>query len=508
MRAFFAAAALACVSRAQQPTVNIVDGNCATDSDSGAQIDFFPHKSSGAAKFQVTVAPNYSLLWDVTYHDTYKVLLNKQTSESFVLYQCGTPAPALPNITRSWSVPVKKAATTSTTYLPFLEMLGERDAVAAYASSFDYVSSSCMRRLHRDGACAEAYDSATYSPDNTQLEALGVDVTFATTYDGAVHNAFVMSDVFEDSVLKIAEYVEVVGLFFNREAEATAVITKMVENYSCAKTELAKLSAESGTKLKVLYSAYYDGSWSVPACPSWYCEIVEAAGATLLTAAAAGIEGEVVPAWGGPGRLSTSQLLELGAEADVWISADAWGPLEAEPFASTASLKAVQNKRVFDIQGKNGFSDWFERRVVEPDTVLQDVAAALYPYSEYGRMHERVWLRDVIGGEAVTLRAVEADLDAACPATTAAYNYGSTIDSCATDEPTAAPTAAPTPVPTAAPTAAPTPVPTAAPTAAPTPVPTAAPTAAPTPAPTAASDGANRAPLLFGALAAVAAGLF
>ena len=38
-------------------------------------------------------------------------------------------------------VPLTKIATTSTTYLAFLEMLGERKALKSYQSSFQYVSS-------------------------------------------------------------------------------------------------------------------------------------------------------------------------------------------------------------------------------------------------------------------------------------------------------------------------------------------------------------------------------
>lgn len=183
----------------------------------------------------------------VSYHGTYKVLTDA-SHKQHVLYLCGTPAPSADGFAANasfWRVPISKVATTSTTYLPFLEMIGERGSLAAYASSFEYVTSACALKLHRDGDVAEAYDSASYSMDNAMLEDLGVELTIADMWSASAHNAFVMSDTQEDSVLKIAEYVELVALFFNREAEATAAITSMVENYMCAKASAAELAARS-----------------------------------------------------------------------------------------------------------------------------------------------------------------------------------------------------------------------------------------------------------------------
>merc|ERR1740138_1812665 len=115
-----------------------------------------------------------------------------------------------------------------------------------------------------------------------------------------------MTDIYEDSILKGAEYVELVGLFFNKEKEATEIITRMIHNYECAKDQLAKLANEANEPAKVLYTSYYGGSWSIPTCPNWYCEIIQDAGAHILTAAEVGMEGEL-ESWGTK-RLSTRQV--------------------------------------------------------------------------------------------------------------------------------------------------------------------------------------------------------
>lgn len=411
-----------------EPVENLFGDACVEGFDDGLGFDFFPDKSNVGDKFLATVSPDYSLLWNVSYHGTYKVLTDA-SHKQHVLYLCGTPAPSADGFAANasfWRVPISKVATTSTTYLPFLEMIGERGSLAAYASSFEYVTSACALKLHRDGDVAEAYDSASYSMDNAMLEDLGVELTIADMWSASAHNAFVMSDTQEDSVLKIAEYVELVALFFNREAEATAAITSMVENYMCAKASAAELAA-AAEPVKVLWSTEWNGGWSIAACPSWYCEIVEAAGGAVLEASEYGMEGEVT-IWGTT-YLSTAQVAELALNADVWIVP---GAFDSSFAANFSHVPAVSNGRLFDYQGVNGANDWFERRVVEPDTVLQDVAQALYPTSALFADHQRKWLRDVTTEAASDTTLLSSDLDASCPDVTADYAYGS-MTSCAAE---------------------------------------------------------------------------
>ena len=89
------------------------------------------------------------------------------------------------------------------------------------------------------------------------------------------------------------------------------------------------------------------------------------------------------------------------------------------------STQAWENGRVFDNQGPNGANDWFERRVVEPDAMLQDLALAFYPDDGPIATFSRKWLRDVRAGEPIGGVADE-DLDAACPDIDAPYEFSST----------------------------------------------------------------------------------
>ena len=104
---------------------------------------------------------------------TYKVITNSYSGQTTVAYQCGTP---VPNITADLlvSVPITKAAFTTTTYIPWIELLGMRTTIKAYTSDFSYVTSACLNQLYDEGETVSVASGWSY--DNAALEALNVSV--------------------------------------------------------------------------------------------------------------------------------------------------------------------------------------------------------------------------------------------------------------------------------------------------------------------------------------------
>ena len=406
---------------------NFVDGQCTNVHTTSS--DLFPDKCEYGTQFTQVVAADYSLLWSVEYHDSYKVVRNERTGAVHVLHQCGVVAPSKDEVPADAKdaplveVPLTSVAAASTAYLAFIEMLGERRSLKSYQSSFYEVSSPCLRRMYRDGLITEK-DLDAEPPSDPDLRALGVGATFASSSGMDDYNAVELTDAQEEmphAVLKAAEYVEYVGLYFNREKEAAQAIARIVANWLCTKEAVRALAKPS---VKVLWAHYWafatcsnggNGGWSVAAEGTWYSEIVETAGGELIVpGSAADCESDGVP------YLSTAQLLEVGGDADVFIS--------SRPFpeaVDVSSLPAYQDGRVFDNQGPNGANDWFERRVVEPDALLQDMAVAFYPDAAELEGLSRKWLRDVVADEPVG-GVLDEDLDAACPDIDAPYEFSST----------------------------------------------------------------------------------
>ena len=135
---------------------NFVDGQCATNDGE----DHFPHKSEAGDQFTDVISADYSLLWEVQYENDYKIVKNTKTGDVHVLHQCGLNPPSneeprpTPRTGR-WSRCRSKIA-TSTTYLAFLEMLGERKALKSYQSSFR----TCRRPVYKMHATAIAEKDA------------------------------------------------------------------------------------------------------------------------------------------------------------------------------------------------------------------------------------------------------------------------------------------------------------------------------------------------------------
>ena len=385
---------------------NLINGECIKHYDPNSHGDVFPAHATGGSEFKSFASSEFSVLWDVEYHSTYKLLVNHLRGEKYVLWQCGTPRPEIDDAAGYFEVPVSRIATTSTTYMPYIEMIGERRSLVAYTSTFDWVSSPCLQKLNRDGDIRVAVNATgdfTLSEDD-------VDLTIADEWTiNQVPKGYSITDTHEETVLQVAEYVEVVGLFFNREAEATAVTERILNAYTCLKDEIRGTSGK-----KVLFTGYAASidAFSIATCPRWYCEVITDAGGLVMQFQGQG----AVSSWGSE-YMSLDQLLDFARDADVIVSA---APLPDYGHPTTTALLDL-GIPVFDNQGPLGYNDWWERRLSEPDAVLADLATILWP--ETYRRTPRNFFRDLTAGEAPGSMVSDDDLDTACPDPDAPYQY-------------------------------------------------------------------------------------
>mmetsp|Transcript_2941 Transcript_2941/g.4597 ORF Transcript_2941/g.4597 Transcript_2941/m.4597 type:complete len:521 (-) Transcript_2941:213-1775(-) len=406
------------------PTTNLVDGQCVENYDPNVHdgIDFFPEHSTdrrvkrtpfSRLEFRGKVKADYSLHWDVTYHNTYKLLTNKIRDETYVLWQCGTPKPEIDGAAGYFEVPVQRIGITSTTYMPYVEIIGERQALKYYTSSFSYVSSPCLRRLYQDGKIEEAYDPATWS---STIEEDDVDLVIADEWTADSNpKSFSITDTYEDTVFQVAEYVEVVGLFFNREHEATLALDYILSAYSCLRDEIQTNDVTKGgqNKKKVVIASYISsvGAFGITSCPNWYCDIVEDAGGELVLFEE---EGEIETSWGSQ-LMSFDQVVAHAKNAHVYV---ADGPLPDD--IADALLESLTIP-IFDNQGSLGHNDWLERRLAEPDAVLADYVAMLWP-EKYPDAN-RNFFRNISAGEEPGSKVSDDALEAACPNVNAPYFF-------------------------------------------------------------------------------------
>jgi hypothetical protein len=133
-----------------------------------ADTDFFPEKF---------IPDETTDLFTITYHNTYKIITNKFSNKSYLLYQCGTTPPesdyhvALP-VPHTGGV-----AITETVQIPPLEILGKRSEIKAYIGNPQYVSSPCLNHLMSDEAGDDEAVEIIFYPDDPWNTALSDEGT-------------------------------------------------------------------------------------------------------------------------------------------------------------------------------------------------------------------------------------------------------------------------------------------------------------------------------------------
>eukprot|EP00939_MAST-03C_sp_MAST-3C-sp1_P000581 g581.t1 len=354
-------------------------------------VDYFPQK----------LTQTYADTFSVTYHKHYKVInVTANPGAPLVLYQCGTPRPNLNDTYPSATyiqIPIKRVMVASSTFIPWIEFLGERRSIVA-VSQISTVSSPCVRkRFDEADDLIDVYDTATWSVDSARLDTASVDVAFCSAGWGCPLSSPNVISVpvraqQETSVLAEAEHVEFFSLFYNREQAAMDVVDNIARRFTCVETHVPSQSVRP----TVLWANYYYG-WYVGSCPNYYCELVQAAGGDLITNFTTG---------SGPyGALTDSEFISAAEDADIFLytgqnywTADSYGHPSIRVGNSNKTnvlerIRAFQNGRVYDTLG-NGNKDWFESRIAEPDVVLQDLLDIFYPHA-LAHTHDRVWWRRI-----------------------------------------------------------------------------------------------------------------
>ena len=254
-----------------QPSVMVTTGSCTADPLVAAAPVGGPCAVGGcvangaslgakADLFTAKAAPAYAQLFTVEYHGTYKLVRSVQANETYLLLQCGAPAPVGVQYTRAFSVPLQAAAVEDSTVLRFLELLGQQAAVQF--TSLEYVTSGCLLSLAQAGAVGNLQPSWGDSTVRAAQLAV-VDGLFGGGASPEA-NGIAVTATSELTPLARAEWIKFVALFFNQEAVANEIFAGIQERYLCRR-QGALAAVAQATKAKVAWTSYQD--WG--AAPQW-----------------------------------------------------------------------------------------------------------------------------------------------------------------------------------------------------------------------------------------------
>lgn len=375
-----------------QPAIalELDQAGCATQYDSAA--DYFPVKS------EVTHSDNFT----VTYFPNYKLVTVTQpypggAPETYILVQCGTPAPdlgadlaAAPRIT----VPVNSLFSGSTSQAPALVAIKAVNAITGVAQRSYIATPEVLEQLetrpvteYQASGVIDIEAVVAARPD--LLMAGGSAEAELARIASAGIPVVNYADWLDTSPLGRAEWVKFMGLFFNAEAEANAAFDTVESSYEAGKALVAGLETEA--KPLVLSGQAFDGIFYAAGGRSFMAQLIADAGGRYIFADDTST---------GSIQIGDLELLMVRARAaQFWIQASmtyqTLADIDAED-PRLAALPAAQAGQVWmpdRLKGPNGGVQFYELGNLRPDLVLMDLISILHPDLTPG--YERVFNRSI-----------------------------------------------------------------------------------------------------------------
>ncbi|MCP2029428.1 iron complex transport system substrate-binding protein [Flavobacterium sp. HSC-32F16] len=275
-------------------------------------------------------------------------------------------------------VPLESVVVTSTTNIPFLEMLEVENKLVGFPHT-DYISSEKTRALIDKGSVKNVGQNEKLNIE--QLIELSPDliVTFGVDNNNPMLdnlkksglNVLIQGDWMEQSPLGKAEWIKLYGALFGKEEKAKELFDKIVQSYDQAK----KLAAEKTVNSTVLYGSMYEDVWYVAKGNSWVAEFMKDAHANYLWADLKGTGSE---------GLSFEKVLDKAKTANVWIASGSFKSLDELYKANPhyGEFDAFKNKNVYSFEGKLGAAGgtvYYELAPSRPDLVLKDYIKIFHP---------------------------------------------------------------------------------------------------------------------------------
>ncbi|TRW98896.1 ABC transporter substrate-binding protein [Flavobacterium gawalongense] len=275
-------------------------------------------------------------------------------------------------------VPLQSIVVTSTTNIPFLEILGVEKSLVGFPHT-DYISSEKTRKLIDVGSVKNVGQNEKLNME--QLIELTPDliVTFGIDNNNPMIKnleksglkVMIQGDWMEQSPLGKAEWLKLYGALFGKEKEAKTLFDNIVKNYN----EALKLVSNKKPESTVLYGSMYQDQWFVAKGNSWVAQFMKDAKANYLWS---NVEGT------GSLGLSFENILDKAKSADYWIASGPFKTIselgDSNPHYSQFDAFASKNVYTFESKlGAKGGTIYYELAPSRPDLVLKDYIKIFHP---------------------------------------------------------------------------------------------------------------------------------
>jgi iron complex transport system substrate-binding protein len=308
------------------------------------------------------------------------VSLGKDSGESFkyVLIPSGSNIPKHIAAAQIIEVPVKNMVVTSTSHLPFLDLLDASANLVGFPNT-KYVSSTRIRSRIDQGLVKEVGDIdgldfeilIELQPELVVSYISGADRNEIKQLKQAGIPTVLNLDFLENSPLGRAEWIKFMGLLLGKFEFADSVFKGIERNY----LELQALVDIPMDRPKVFSGIVYGDTWFAPGGNSFVSKFIQDAGGDYSWSD--------YPDYGSI-ELSFEAILERNTHTEFWIGSGAYTSrkdLQASDHRY-AYFQAFKNDRVYNYHGRIGATggfEYLETAGARPDLVLGDIIKILHP---------------------------------------------------------------------------------------------------------------------------------
>jgi iron complex transport system substrate-binding protein len=267
---------------------------------------------------------------------------------------------------------------TSTTNIPFLEMLGVEKSLVGFPHT-DYISSEKTRKLIDAGAVKNIGQNEKLNMEQLIELEPNLIVTFGVDNNNPMVDnlqksglkVLIQADWMEQTPLGKAEWIKLYGALFGKEKEAKTLFDGIVKNYNDA----IQLVANQKPTATVLYGSMYQDQWYVARGNSWVAQFMKDAKANYLWA---NVEGT------GSLSLPFEKILEKAKTAKYWIATGSFKSIaefeNSNPHYSQFDASKSKNVYTFESKlGATGGTIYYELAPSRPDLVLKDYIKIFHP---------------------------------------------------------------------------------------------------------------------------------
>lgn len=359
---------------AQGPTQNLTDG-CVENFD--PDVDYFPDK------IEVVNATGF----EIEYFNHYKVVTvtrpwpgaGENDAVTYVLVQCGTPAPDDIDANAVIDVPVNTFVTMSTTYLPYVDLFGVIDGLVGV----DMATLASNQAVLDKAEAGELLDIApNFNVDIETAIVLEPELIFSYGFGfetddylplmNAGLTVALNGEFAEITPLARAEWGKYLSLYFNAEAIAEADYNAILDEYA----ELSERAATAESSPTVFLNSPFDGVWYVPGGVSYMATFLRDANTDYL--------------WSdddstGVLFLDFEAVYDVAADAEFWLHPNQFwfsaddavdeDPRYAEFYALQAGNVWINNLTTNEM----GANDFYESGAAYPNLILADLVAIFHP---------------------------------------------------------------------------------------------------------------------------------